>query len=195
MQTEFEAAFLKVNKDEVRECLKKAGAEIIYPETLFKRDVFDPPVHTSGVWLRVRKEADKVTMSVKMVKGDKIEDQKESELVINDYEKGVEFLTAIGAPHKSYQETKRELWRLNNVEVTIDTWPGLQPLVEIEGKDEEVVRRVSEILGFDYSQAIFGAADVVYEMELGIPKKVINRMPVITFENPPILWNENQTKN
>lgn len=190
MQTEFEAAFLKVNKDEIRERLKKAGAEMTYPETLFKRDVFDPPIHVSGVWLRVRKEADKITMSVKMVKGDKIEDQKEAELIIDDYEKGVEFLTAIGAPHKSYQETKRELWKLNDVDITIDTWPGLQPLVEIEGKSEEGVRHASEILGFDYSQAIFGAADVVYEMELGIPKKVINQMPVITFENPPTIWKE-----
>lgn len=191
MQTEFEAAFTKVDKDLVRECLKKASAVLIYPETLFKRDVFDPPISIKGGWLRVRKEADKITMSLKVVDGDKIEDQKETELIIDDYEKGVEFLMAIGATHKSYQETKRESWNLNGVDITIDTWPGLQPLVEIEGKSEEVVQRVSEVLGFDYSQAIFGAADVVYEMELGIPKKVINQMPVITFENPPTLWNKN----
>lgn len=190
MQTEFEAAFLKVDKDLVRECLKQAGATLVYPESLFKRDVFDPPIHVKGAWLRVRKEPDKITMSLKVVDGDKIEDQKEVELIINDYEQGVEFLKSIGAPHKSYQETKRELWRLNGVEITIDTWPGLNPLVEVEGESEATVKDVSEVLGFDYSQAHFGAVDVVYEAELGIPKKVINKLPIITFENPPTVWEE-----
>lgn len=124
-------------------------------------------------------------MSLKVVVGDKIEDQKEVELQINDYEQGVEFLKSIGAIHKSYQETKRELWRLNNVDITIDTWPGLSPLVEIEGENESLVKQVAEVLGFNYSEAHFGAVDVVYEAELDIPKEIINSLPIITFENPP----------
>jgi adenylate cyclase class 2 len=147
--------------------------------------VFDPPLPIKGGWLRVRQEADGVTMSLKIVDGDKIENQKEIELEIDNYKQGVEFLLAIGARHKSYQETKRELWNFMNTQVTIDTWPGLQPFVEIEGDNEEVVTQAALALGFDYSKAYFGAVDVVYEAELGIPFKVINQMPIITFENPP----------
>lgn len=185
MQVEFEATILKIDKDDVRARLKKAGAVMIYPETLLKRDVFEPPLPIKGGWLRVRREANGITMSLKVVDGDKIENQKEVELHIDNYKQGVEFLLAIGARHKSYQETKRESWHFMDVEITIDTWPGLKPFVEIEGADEVSVKRVVEALGFDYSRAYFGAADIIYEEELGIPPKVINKLKVITFENPP----------
>ena len=189
MQTEFEATFLKIDKDDMRCRLKEAGAVLVYSETLLKRDVFDPPMPIKGGWLRVRQEADGTTMSLKVVDGDKIEDQKEIELKIDKYKQGVEFLLAIGARHKSYQETKRELWNFMNTEVTIDTWPGLQPLVEIEGNGEETVKLAAAALGFDYAKAHFGAVDVVYEAELGIPFHIINQLPIITFENPPQRYN------
>ncbi len=187
MEIEFEATFLKIDKDEIRVRLKKVGAKLMYPETLFKRDIFDTPNLIEGGWLRVRKEANKITMSLKMVNGSKITDQKEIELQIDNYENGVNFLESIGARHKSYQETKRELWRLNGADITIDTWPGLSPILEIEGKNEEIVKNVSNLLEFDYSQAYFGAVDILYQAELGISKEIINNLPIITFENPPKL--------
>ncbi len=185
MQTEFEATFLRIDKEDIRARLKASGAKLAYPETLLKRDVFDPPLPIKDGWLRVRREADGATMSLKVVDGDKIENQKEVELRVDNYERGVEFLLAIGARHKAYQENLRESWRLADAEVTIDTWPGLRSFVEIEGEDEEAVRRAAETLGFDYGQAYFCAVDIVYQKELGIPTAVIDKMPLITFANPP----------
>ncbi len=79
-----------------------------------------------------------------------------------------------------------EGWLYDGVEITIDTWPGLEPFVEIEGPSEKAVCKVSSELGLDYAQALFGAVDVVYEKKLGIPPNVINmQTPEITFENPP----------
>jgi adenylate cyclase class IV len=66
-------------------------------------------------------------MSLKVVDGNRIEDQKGICLVVNDFKAGEEFLARIGCQRKSYQESRRELWRLNNVEVTIDEWPFLEP--------------------------------------------------------------------
>jgi len=186
MKTEFEATFLKIDKDEIRTRLKNVGAALIYPEFLMKRVVFNPPVQIKGGWLRVRQEADKVTMSLKVADGDKIENQKEIELVINNFDEGVNFLSTIGAQKKSYQETLREKWQLDGVEVTIDTWPGISPFVEIESDNEEAVKRVVEKLRFDYSQAYFGAVDKIYEKEIGIRVDVLNNyIPEITFANPP----------
>jgi len=186
MQTEFEATFYPVNPDDIRHKLKEAGAVLVYPEYLMKRVVFNPPKPAPFAWLRVRQEADKTTMSYKMVNGNKIEDQKEIQLVIDDFQKGIDFLTEIGAEKKSYQETKRELWKMDGAEITIDIWPGLKPLVEVEAGNEEEVKRMSEKLGFDYSQAYFGAVDGIYEKELGIRVDVLNHaVPEITFENPP----------
>jgi adenylate cyclase class 2 len=79
----------------------------------------------------------------------------------------------------------REVWERNGVEVTIDTWPGLSPFIEIEGMDESVVRSVSEELGFNFDTAVFGSIDLVYEKEIGIPAKTIISLPEITFVNPP----------
>jgi adenylate cyclase class 2 len=186
MQTEFEATFYPVDSKDIRRRLHEAGAVLIYPEYLMKRVVFNPPKPTPFAWLRVRQEAEKTTMSYKMVSGSRIEDQKEIQLVIDDFQKGIDFLAEIGAERKSYQETKRELWKIGEVEITIDTWPGLKPLVEIEAGGEEEVKIVSEKLGFDYSQAYFGAVDGIYEKELGIRVDVLNHaVPEITFENPP----------
>lgn len=186
MQIEFEATFLAVDKDEVRTRFKNAGARLVYSEFLMKRVVFHTNKSKPGSWLRVRQEADKVTMSFKQVLGDKIEDQKEIEIVVDNFDNSVLLLEEIGAIRKSYQETKRELWGLDGVQVTIDTWPGLNPFVEVEGLSEEQVKSVSTKLGFDYKKAYFGAVDGIYEQELGITKEVINNQtPFITFNNPP----------
>jgi hypothetical protein len=57
--------------------------------------------------------------------------------------------------------------------------------VEIEGKSEDEVRKVSEKLGFDYSKAIFCCVTTLYSQKYSIPEKVINfDIPLITFENP-----------
>lgn len=186
MNIEYEATFTQINKDEVRERLKKAGAKLIRPEFLMKRMPFRPPKDIGNAWLRVRDEGDKITMSLKMITGDKITDQKENQIIINNFEEGVKFLEAIGAVKKSYQENLREIWHLDNVEICLDTWPGLKPLIEIEGKNERDVESIAKKLGFNWQDALFCAADKVYEQELGIPKDVIdNQTSEITFKNPP----------
>jgi len=79
----------------------------------------------------------------------------------------------------------REVWISDKAEATIDTWPGLNPFLEIEGKDEKTVRKISKELGFDFKKAVFGSIDLVYEKELGISAKIIIKLPEITFANPP----------
>jgi len=187
METEYEATFIEVNKDKIRERLKKAGAELVRPEFLQKRVVFNMPEGHAlkGGWLRVRDEGNKITMSLKVVDGDKIEDQKEISLQVNDFQKAEALLTAVGCQKKAYQENKRELWLLNGVEVTLDEWPFLEPFVEIEGESEELVRKTAQELGFDYKEALFCSIDVLYHKKYGIPIEVINnKTPYIKFEGP-----------
>ena len=188
MYTEYEATFVDINKDEVRDKLKKAGAKLIKPEFLQKRVAFNLPGNPNGYkWLRVRDEGDKITMSFKEVDGGKIEDQKEICLAIDDFKNGVEFLETIGCERKSYQETKREIWELDGIEVCIDEWPFLEPFVEVEGKSEDEVRSVSQKIGFDYSKAWFCATGLIYSRKYNIPAEIIdNDIPKIVFdmENP-----------
>lgn len=187
MNIEYEATFENINKNNMRERLKKTGAVLIKPEVLMKRKVFNFPTghEVAGAWLRVRDEGDKTTMSLKIINGDKIEDQKEICFKIDDFEEGVNFMKLVGCEQKSYQETKRELWIMDDVEITIDEWPYLEPIVEIEGKSEKAVKAVSEKLGFDYSKALFCGIDLLYNRKYGTPFDIINKhTKFITFETP-----------
>jgi len=187
MNIEYEATFANINKDDMRERLIKVGANLIKPEFMQKRICFDLPSghQIKGAWLRVRDEQDKVTMSYKEVNGTKIEDQKEICLKIDNFNEGVKFLESIGAEQKAYQESYREFWLLDKVEIYIDEWPYLEPYVEVEGKSEEEVRRASEKLGFNYDQALFCSVDTLYNKKYGTPIDVINKeTKKITFSDP-----------
>ncbi len=188
MEIEYEAKFLDIDKDEMRQRLKAVGAKLIRPEFLQKRIPFDLPKEkkSKDVWLRVRDEGDKITLSLKAVTGDNIEDQKEICLEISDFSDAVKMLESIGCEAKSYQETKRELWKLDDVEITIDEWPFLKPFVEVEGKSEKVVKSVSEKIGFDYDDALFCAVGKLYKIKYGIHLDEINNLRKIVFnmDNP-----------
>jgi len=187
MKNEIEATFLSINKDMMRDKLKRAGFELKTPEYLMRRKTFDfsRVVPGRNKWGRVRQESDKVTMTVKEIRGSGINDTYEVELVVNDFDTAAAFFEACDIPAKAFQENMREVWLRNGVEVTIDTWPGLNPFIEVEGANEKMVREVSSELGFDFEKAVFGSIDIVYEKELGIPAKTIIRLTEITFANPP----------
>lgn len=190
MQIEYEATFLEIDKDKVRAQLKKAGAELVKPEVLMKRYNFTLPKNNeiAGSWVRVRDEGGKITMSVKMMCGEKIEDQKEICLTVDDMKQAVDFLRTLGCRQKSYQETKRETWELDGVQITLDTWPFLEPFAEVEGQSEEEVKSVSEKIGFDYAQAKFCAVGRLYHEKYKISQDIINNhTPEITFAKNPFV--------
>lgn len=189
MNIEYEATFPNINKNSLRIRLKKAGAKLIRQEFMQKRIVFHLPKghEIKGGWIRVRDEGDKITMSLKAVNGEKIEDQKEVCLKVDSFDQAVLFLESIGCVKKAYQESKRELWMLDNVEITLDEWPFLEPYLEIEGKSETVVEHAAKKLGLDYAQAIFGAVDTLYSQKYNLSSDIIsNHTPLIIFsgENP-----------
>jgi adenylate cyclase, class 2 len=189
MKTEFEATFPNISKEEIKNKLESLGAICEKKEFLMKRVTFNLPSNERGTWLRIRDEGDKITLSLKSIQneGRNIEDQKEIFTKIDDFDEGVELLERVGCIKKAFQENKREIWILNEVEIVIDEWPFLEPFVEIEGKDEESVRNISGILGFDYSTAIFSSTDVQYSNKYGVSEDfVVNNVSRIAFgdKNP-----------
>ncbi len=189
METEWEATFWPVDKDEVRRRLTDAGATLIYPERFMRRVNLYPPdeEYALRAWVRIRDEGDKITLSIKERRGDnsQMDHQGELALTIDNFERGQELLRLLGCRDKNYQETKRELWKLQGAEITIDEWPWLEPFVEIEGISEEHVRDVSTALGFDWSTARFDTADKIYAEKYGVEYQYVNRnIPRLTFEGP-----------
>lgn len=77
---------------------------------------------------------------------------------------------------------ERESWVLDDVEITIDEWPYLEPYVEVDGLSEMAVKLVAEKLGFDYSKAYFGSVSGLYSKKYGISDdRVNNKTPQILF--------------
>ncbi|MDQ3018306.1 MAG: CYTH domain-containing protein [bacterium] len=196
MDVEYEATYSNIDKDEIRRRLSLAGAVLVRPEYQQKRIVFNMPEGhgINGGWLRVRDEGDKITMSLKVMDGSNtIAGQKEVELKIDNFDAAVLLLESIVCARKAFQESTRELWQLDGVDITIDEWPFLEPFVEVEGKSEEAVKSISELLNFDYATALFDSVDVQYSVKYNITIDAINqRTPKIVFEmeNPFVNRND-----
>jgi adenylate cyclase class 2 len=187
MDIEFEATFPNIDKSVIRQSLKNAGAVLVRPEFMQTRVIINPPdfVKNKNAWIRLRNEGDKVTLTYKVIAGNKIEDQKEICLQVDDFAKTLEFLQKIGCEVKSWQESTRELWRLAGVEICLDEWPYLPPFVEIEGQSELAVKVTAEKIGFDYSQAQFGNVGNLYQKKYGIePHLIHEQIARLTFADP-----------
>ena len=192
MNNEIEAQFLDIDKSAIRKQLKAIGAKLIKPEILMRRTVFFTGEHS---FARVRDEGDKIVMTYKNVSDDhSILGTKEVNVTVNDYDDAILFLQGCGLPIKARQETKRELWKLDDVEICIDTWPWIPTFIEIEGPSEQLVWDTSAKLGLDKKQAKFGSVDTTYQHYYGIDTDVVNlHTPEILFDMEPPKWAKEKT--
>lgn len=189
MYTEYEATFPNIDKGVMREHLRAAGAILHRSEFLQARRVFDLPQghEIPGGWVRLRDEGERITLSLKVISGQSIEAQKELEVQVNNFQQTEELLCALGCRKRSYQENKRELWKMDGVDITIDTWPFLPPFVEIEGPSEQAVQEVCKRLDLSYEDALFCSIDKLYALQYNIsPDVITHEIPRLTFagENP-----------
>lgn len=169
MKTEIEVKFADIDIEAIREALKSAGAMCEQSMRLMKRALVEEPHHAAEhAFIRVRDEGDKVTLTFKR-RADPydstIDSVKELEVEVSDFDKTVQIFAEAGWKYKTFQESKRETWRLGDVEVVIDEWPWLKPYIEIEGESEAEIRAAAVKLGLSWDDVIFGHIDALYERE------------------------------
>ncbi len=184
MYIELEAKFLDIDTEKLRETLKKSGAKLIHEERLMKRKNFDYPdsrLEKIGGWIRVRDEGDIVTLAYKQVVDRTIEGTKEISLEVENFDTISNLLLAIGLHNKSFQETKRERWEFNGVEITIDTWPWIPTFVELEGPNQEVLKETANKLGLDWNKALHGSVETAYQAYYDVTEQEIDSWDTITF--------------
>jgi adenylate cyclase class 2 len=174
MKVEIEAKWVGVDFGDVREKLKELGAEMAYPERMMIRTVFSSFGDRAGEYARVRDEGNKVVMTYKRVSENSAVGMREVNVVIDSYEKGVEFLREVGLRVKSIEETKRELWRYKGAEITLDTWPWVPEFVEIEAGSEIELEGIAEELGLKMTEAMYTSADLVYARFYDVTPEEIN---------------------
>ncbi len=197
MKPEIEAKFLNVDHDELRKKLKSLGAECTQPMRLMKRKNFDFPDQRldkqKNGWVRVRDEGNKVTMSYKQLDSRELDGTQEVNITIDSFEAACNFLEAIGLESKTYQETKRESWRLDNFEIELDEWPWVKPYIEIEGPDEKSLKDLAKKLDLDWKKACHGSVEIVYRAEYDVADEDVDYIPEIIFSAPvPELLEKNR---
>lgn len=165
MKPEIEVKFLGVDIDDMREKLKAAGAHLEQPMRLMRRAIIEPEsVGSRDAFLRLRDEGDKITMTFKEFGEVDKSDVKEIEISVSDFDTTLVMLNELGLHYRSFQESKRETWQLNDdVEVVIDEWPWLEPYVEIEGSSEDAIKQATTLLRFDWNDGVFGHVDFAYK--------------------------------
>ncbi len=196
METEIEAKFLNIDKGNLRKTLSGLGAKLSQSERLMRRKTFDYAdnrLDSIGGWVRVRDEGDRVTLSYKQLNDRTLHGTKEITVNVSDFEQTCNLLKAVGFKQKSYQETKRESWSLNGVDVELDEWPWIPPFVELEAKDEKTLKQAAALLGLAWKDAIHGSVETAYQDCYDVTEEEIDSWETITFTPIPE-WLEKTRK-
>lgn len=187
MKTEIEVKFLNADPDVLRTKLQSIGAIMEQPMRQMRRQVFYLVDRSKDAYLRVRDEGDKVTMTYKQFDGNNgLHSAQEVEVAVSRFDDAITIVQEAGLEPKSYQETRRETWKIGTTEIVIDEWPWLKPFIEIEGDSEADVREVAAKLGYDWdAEAVFGPVTQAYRAAYDMPEGFIaDKLPEIRFDAP-----------
>ena len=162
MKTEYEIRVLEISKEEIIKIIEEIGG-IKQGEYNQKRYVYDLNPVQKGKWIRLRTNGKVTTLTYKDIISNTIDGTKEVEIVVDDFEKTNEFLEKIGFSSRSYQENNRTQYMLNDVEIDIDSWPMIPTYLEIEGKSEDDVLKILNLLKIDKSKVTTLNCDDIYK--------------------------------
>jgi len=147
METEYEVRILDIDVEDVKKRLKALGCDECIERSM-RRYVYDIKSDGRYMWIRLRDNGEHTTLTIKEIESDKIDGTKETEVIVNDFNKTKMILSQLGFEPLAYQENKRISYKLEGVDIEIDFWPKIPAYLEVEGKSVEEVRKVVEKLGF-----------------------------------------------
>jgi len=148
MSLEYETRVLDINVEGTIKKLNELGAKET-PELLLRRWVFVIDSEKED-WIRLRDNGDgRITLTYKNKIGDGISETEELEVEVSDFDETAEILSKLGFKEVYYQENKRHLFVLGDIEFSVDSWPQLPVLLEIESVSEERVRGGLAMLGLE----------------------------------------------
>ncbi len=192
MKSEIEAKFLITHTSisEMRTHLSNVGAHVATPERTMMRSLFGKEKNNllDADYIRVRDEGGTVTLSAKkhtVVDGDP-HDNLELVVTVSEYQTTLKILEQAGLTKTNEQETKRESWKLGDVDIEIDTWPGLDPYIEIEAPDIAALERTAVLLGFQWEDRIVSSVEDIYMQLHSLDRETVREgLAFCTFAKPP----------
>lgn len=171
MAQEIEAKILDIDKAALEEKLLSLGAQKV-GDRFFRSTVFDYPgfpLDKDNSWVRLRDEGEKIMLAFKKRLGvkDQIggdEGMEEIEFQVSDFDAVTHFLQKIGLIIKFAQEKKRVTYQKQEVTYDIDTWPKLNPYLEVEAPTWEAVDTAIVELGYTLEDKKIFTTTQIYEM-------------------------------
>jgi len=171
---EIEVKFLNVDQNVIEKKLTEIGAKKV-GEYFYRRRVFDYPdwrLNKAASWLRLRDEGDRITLSFKQRLGADAHDgttndagMEEIEITVSDFNKTATLLLGLGFVDKHYMENRRIRWIKDEVEFDIDTYPELEPYLEIEAPTWEKIDEAIGWLGLNSLEKKIFSGDQVYALK------------------------------
>ena len=136
---EIETKIDEIDLKDAEEALRKIGAKFV-EKKLFKRWVFSLP-EKSGEdrFVRLRTDGKTSTLTYKRRFGDGLANTEEIETEVKNFDAVAKILSSL-ILEPLYQENRRTLYSFGDVEISIDEWPKLPPIMEIEADSEAKVR-------------------------------------------------------
>lgn len=190
MNIEYEVRIHGLTKERMRIDLQKAGAMLVSPEDLLKRENLELPLEKRTAnamsFVRVRTGNGKTTITYKSDNlQSQIDTMQEVEIEVSDYKKAIEILELLGCTPLVYAENYREVWKLGEVEVCIDTWPYLDTYAEVEAVDEALVNEAISLLNWQTQEKSFGAVGKLYMQKFNITIEQFLQNRTLTFNQVP----------
>lgn len=138
-------------------------------EFLQRRLVYDFNPAESNKWIRLRTNGEKTTLTIKEIKDrSKIDGTEELETIVGDFDTTDAILNQLGYKARNYQENYRKIFMLDDVEISIDSWPLIPTYAEIEGKSNEDVVTALNQLGYSLDDATTLDVESIYREIYGI---------------------------
>ncbi len=163
MENEYEITVLDIDVKEIENKLIELGA-VKEGDYFQKRKLYNFHEEYKGRFIRLRTNGTKATLTIKDKSAKKdIGSVKELEIEVSDFEKTNQIMNMLGYEHSMYQENKRTIYRLGEIEFDIDTWPMIPTYLEIEGKNKEQVEKMIEKLNVDKEKVSLDKVSEIYK--------------------------------
>lgn len=178
---EIEVKFLEIDKQKLIEKLLLLGAKDQGDEKITEQIFYDKDRKwiQEHKFVRLRTTSKATFFTYKHTQDKTVSGVLEIEFKITEPEKVKDFLEVMGLMLSRKQEKQRHKFILDDVIVDIDTWPKVPTYVELEGPNEEAIKKAAQTLGFDWNKGVFGTAAEVIEDVYHLP---VRSFKYFTFE-------------
>lgn len=155
------------NLKSIDEILQKDKNEIVrFLENDKVEESFKKLMINENKWLRLRQSNDKITLTSKHIlekKKAKIQNVIETEIEVSSLEETNLLLESLGIAKRSYQEKIRYSYIYKSAEIEIDIWPLLNPYMEIECDDENIINEILDLLEIEEKEIVSLNTEQLYK--------------------------------